>query len=350
MMEEPFRTVEDGEDVDFLRPERVRDILVVASPGHRANEQEWMDYPALDVAVDLGNGVFLERLSADDLAEQVIEASVARGLNFEATRQFGQMYSFWREIPAAEYGVHPHGWDQTAAITEAIALSRFVCDNAHCAEFAGRVIDRAEGRRKIVPLGGLDARSAYRVRKDRFWLTVEEAEMLHELLDRYRAVKDELRERVTRALWHAERSCHNRYLQEAVTNICSGLEALLNTDEEQVTAQFTQRSRALAGELGIETSATYWNWIYNTRSKTVHGAAVKLVAPAGWEETEGDPPPDVAKVATAQDVLRAAIRKAIEEADFRAIFASDQAIRERWPVRGRGKSLCDQVARLLRRR
>jgi hypothetical protein len=309
-----------------------------------------MEYPAVDGPVDLGNGVYLERLIDGDVAEQVIEASIAKGRKFDATRQFGPMYSFWRDVPADEYEDQLYAWDQTAAITEAVALSRFIRDNAHCAEFGGRVVDRGEDRRQIVPLSGLDGRSAYRVRKDRFWLTAEEAEKLHDFLEGYRAVKNDLPERVSRALWHAERSCHHRYLQEAVTNICTGLEALLTTDEEQVTAQFIKRSRALAAELGIATSGTYWDWVYNARSKTVHGAAVELVAPAGWEETEGEPPPDVARVATAQDVLRAAIRMAIEDADFRAIFASDHAIRDRWPVRKRGSSLRDMVARLLRRR
>lgn len=50
----------------------VRDVLVVPSPGHRANPDEWMKYRALDGPVDLGNGVMLERLWADDLAEEVI--------------------------------------------------------------------------------------------------------------------------------------------------------------------------------------------------------------------------------------------------------------------------------------
>ncbi len=48
---------------------------------------------AIDGPVDLGNGVMLERLRADDVAEQVIHASLPRGLRHEPTRQFGQLYS-----------------------------------------------------------------------------------------------------------------------------------------------------------------------------------------------------------------------------------------------------------------
>jgi hypothetical protein len=83
---------------DFPRIEFVRDVLVVPSPGHRANEDDWMANPPVDAAVDLGNGVVIERIE-HELAEQVLEASTPRGLNFDAIRQFGQLYSFWREVP-----------------------------------------------------------------------------------------------------------------------------------------------------------------------------------------------------------------------------------------------------------
>src|SRR5712691_5032118 len=111
---------EDLEDEDeFPRIVLVRDVLVVPSPGHRANEQEWLDTPPVEDAVDLGNGVFVERLRGDDsdLPDQVMDASSARGLNFEAVRQFGQLYSFWREIPREKWdGPQMHSWDTTQAI------------------------------------------------------------------------------------------------------------------------------------------------------------------------------------------------------------------------------------------
>jgi hypothetical protein len=325
----------DNED-EFPRIDLVRDVLVIPSPGHRANEQEWIDDPPTDGPVDLGNGVFLQRLRGDndDLAEQVIHASFPRGLNHDATRQFGQLYSFWREIPEAKWdGPQMFAWDPSQAITEVIALSRFVLDNAHGFEFAGRVLDRTDGRRRIAPLTGYDGRSAYRARKDRFWFTTAEAETLRALVDQYRAVKENLPSRVQRALWQADRSSYARYITEAVTHIVTGLEALLNTGEDEpVTAQFVKRSKLVADEFNIETSRTYWDWVYDARSTVVHGAESKLVAPVGWDETEGDPPRDVAKIAKAQDVLRAAIRKAIQDEEFRSSFESGEALRARFPL------------------
>jgi hypothetical protein len=321
----------EGEE-DFPRIERVRDVLVVPSPGHRANEEDWMANPPVDAAVDLGNGVVIERIE-HELAEQVLEASTPRGLNFDAIRQFGQLYSFWREVPQAEYEAGPFGWDRSQAITEVIAVSRFVLDNPHSFEFVGRVIDRSDGHRRIAPLLGYDGRIAYRSRQDRFWLTTEEAGELRMLLDQYRAVKDVLPDRVGRALRHADRSCYCRYLEEALIKIVTGLEALVNTgDEEPVAAQFVKRSQALAAELGVETSRSYWNWVYGARSRPVHGAESQLVAPVGWDESDADPPRDVAKIAKAQDVLRQAIRKAFEDDGFRAVFESEESIQARWPL------------------
>jgi hypothetical protein len=327
----------DLEDEDeFPRVVLVRDVLVVPSPGHRANEQDWLDNPPVEEAVDLGNGVFVGRLRGDDseLPDQVMDASSAAGINYRPTRQFGQLYSFWREIPRDEWdGPKMHSWDATQAIGEALALSRFVLDNAHSFEFAGRVLDRSDGHRRIACSLGYDGRIAYRVRKDRFWLTTAEAEELRQLLAQYRAVKKALPDRVRRTLWHADRSCYCRYIHEAVGNIVTGFEALLNTGEDEpIAAQFVKRSQALAAELGVETSRSYWSWVYDVRSKAVHGADARLVVPAGWDETTGDPPRDVARVAQAQDVLRHALRKAIEDEGFRGVFQSEDSIRRRFPL------------------
>lgn len=319
---------------DFPRTIRVRDILVIPSPGHRADPQEWLDHPAVDAAVDLGNGVYLERLTGDDVAEQVIHASIPRGLNFDATRQFGQLYSFWREVPEGEWEQPSFfNWDPDAHLSQAVAISRLVLDNAHGFEFAGRVFDRSDGRRRIAPLTGHEGRVVYRTRKSRFWFTTQEAAELSALLAQYRRCHDALPDRVRRALWQVDRGCYSRYITEAATHIVTGFEALVNTGRaEPATVQFTRRARALADELGIETSGRYWSWVYDVRSRIVHGAEGRLVAPVGWDETDAEPPADVAKIAKAQNVLRAAVRRAIEDQAFRDVFDSDESVRLRWPL------------------
>jgi hypothetical protein len=53
---------------------------------------------------------------------------------------------------------------------------------------------------------------------------------------------------------------------------------------------------------------------------------------AGWDETAGDPPRDVARIAQAQDVLRSAVRRAIDDEEFRLVFADDALIRQQFPL------------------
>lgn len=326
----------DIDDDEFPEIALVRDVLVVPSPGHRANPEDWLDNPPVEDRTDLGNGVFLERLRGTDadLPDQVMDAASPRGLHYKPVRQFGQLYSFWREIPRAEWaGPQMHAWDPTHAITEAVALSRFVLDNAHSFEFVGRVLDRDDGHRQIASNLAHDGRVAYRTRADRFWLTPIEGDELRLLLEQYRKANDALPDRVRRSLWHVDRSAYCRYINEAVTNIVTGFEALLNTgDDEPVAAQFVKRSQALSAELGIETSRNYWNWVYDVRSHIVHGTEDRLLVPSGWDETPGEPPRDVARVSQAQDVLRRAVRRAIEDEEFRAVFTIDDAIRRRFPL------------------
>jgi len=115
------------------------------------------------------------------------------------------------------------------------------------------VIDRSDGHRRICPLTGHEARLAYRARKSRFWFTDGETAELRTFLDQYRAAKDVLPQRVKRAIFQAEASAQSRYLSDAVAHITTGLEALLNTNEEaQITAQFVKRSKQIADEFGID--------------------------------------------------------------------------------------------------
>jgi hypothetical protein len=203
------------------------------------------------------------------------------------------------------------GWDTTQAVTEAVFPSRFVLDNGYSLEYAGRVIDRSDGHGRICPLTGHEARLAYRARKSRFWFTDAEAIELRTFLDQYRAAEGALPHRVKKSdlPGGGKRAVALPVRRDRAHT--TGLEALLNTDEDvQITAQFVKRSKQLADELGIDgTSHTYWTWIYNARSRVVHGAEVELVAPEGWYEGDEEPPADVKKIAMAQDVLRAAVRR-----------------------------------------
>jgi hypothetical protein len=126
--------------------------------------------------------------------------------------------------------------------------------------------------------------------------------------------------------------------------LVSGFESLLKTEEHGSTHQFKTRVPALAGDLGFDgITADFCKRMYAARSEWVHGAHVRLFS-TGPEAEEAakqgaqEGPEDaeqrdaMADIARVQDVLRRAVRRCIEDEDFRTIFADDERIRSRWPL------------------
>lgn len=114
--------------------------------------------------------------------------------------------------------------------------------------------------------------------------------------------------------------------------IVSSLEALLKTDRHQATRQFKVRVPALAAELGRDVSSDFCEEMYDGRSDWVHGASVQLFSAAGQPGEAQGPPDAFVSMARLQDVARAAVRRCIEDTDFRCIFEHDDTIRARWPI------------------
>jgi len=94
----------------------------------------------------------------------------------------------------------------------------------------------------------------------------------------------------------------------------------------------------LADALGVEgVDRSLCDGMYDARSDWVHGSPVTLFtreegAPDGSgtdEERES-----LAEVARLQDTLRAGVRACIGDAGCRAVFADENAIRNRWRVPG----------------
>lgn len=173
-------------------------------------------------------------------------------------------------------------------------------------------------------------RLAYRVSDGRPWLTEAEAGELAALRVAYRGAQ--LPDRVKPAMWRTERNSHSPYLSEAVTNAVTGLEALLKTERHQATRQFTTRVPALAAALGIDVDNVDWDAVYGARSDASHGARIAFFSPPGWSATDPPHPDALPLVASTVTVLRAAVRKAIEDEGFRSTFDGDESVRAAFPV------------------
>lgn len=207
---------------------------------------------------------------------------------------------------------------------------------------------------QVIPIHAPGHVATFRLRRDRDWLTPSEAVELRDLLADHEPVKDTLPWKVIHALNLSEDAVHLRILQRSLLLITTGLEGLIQSHRHQVSKQFRERLPQLAGEVGIEgVDEQYADDLYGARSEAAHGAPVSMfrVEPQNepappesvdgdeaGEQPEGEPePPEavadvVAPLALAQDLLRAATRKAIQDPDFRATFASDDTVATKWPV------------------
>ncbi len=135
-----------------------------------------------------------------------------------------------------------------------------------------------------------------------------------------------------------------RWADMVLPILVGGIEALLKIGRRDLTQQFRTRAPALAADVGIDgLSEDLAERLYDGRSDWVHGSHVQLFAgpsagaeTSAEEESEGPQSSDersaLAEVALLQDALRGAVRRAIEDAEFRQVFVTDETIAERWPA------------------
>ena len=323
---------------------RVRDVIVCASETRNTvSDAEWRQHPPVGVereryentvaAVELGEAITLTCLASEE-ADAIMDACEPRGRNFNPVRQFSQLYTFVRERKVEdEIGAGPARFDEDGKLRDALTLSRLIRDNGFSLQYAARVMDRADGEQVIRPLAATNGAAVYRLLPGREWLDRLEAEALAGLLAAKWSV--ELPGRIRRALWRAEYASWMASADLMLLVLISGLEALLKVGYRDVTRQFKDRARALALDVGLEgISKRLCGRMYVGRSDWAHGSHVGLFGRKGaapiTDAQERQLREEIAKI---RDLLRAACRRAIEDAEFRAVFTGDAGIETRWPSR-----------------
>lgn len=324
--------------------DNVAELDLVALPKY--NRSRPAEPPKPPEPVDLGRGLRIVKLSEDE-AWKIIGACSPRGHFFVPVRQGGQAYSFEWSVPDETWQEpRRYVWDPLEVLQTAIALSRLVLDNGYSTEYAARVFDYENGEQRVVPM--IAPSRTYRIRRARDWLTHEEAGQLRELLAAYWAAEERLPGRIRRALWSADFATGLSHLAVMVPVIVVGLEALANTSDEQVTKQFCNRIPEMATAAGFDgMSKRLASWAYAARSRWAHGADIALF-PTGREKEEEEERGDtgaagphseaqartLGKLEIVRDTLRTIVRRSIEDQEFRSVFADDDRLRERFPVRG----------------
>jgi hypothetical protein len=304
-------------------PVTVIDYLLVTTDGTVA-DTDTVSPAGAEGHVPLGNGVHLEAVDGE-LAQRLLLACEFRGERWDPPRQFGVAQAFVRTVDQTDVQQrHLYAWDQDQMVFTAVALSRFVRPHAIACDYAIRRIIDDHGEERLVPHDAAEARVAYRIEDGSCgWLDAGEAQQLQALLAAYQP--GHLPTRVARALWLCELMVRERYLEDALPLIVAGLEALLKVGRNHLTAQFSQRTAGLAADLSIPLTETIAQDAYNDRSGIVHGALVDLTQLAERNRF-------INNVDLLQQTLRAAVRNAIQDGAFRALFASDATILGQWPV------------------
>lgn len=339
---------------------RVRDLIICAADSSADVPVEevyvhppigWERHPGMDEKrapgefvdeLDLGGGIVIRELDRDT-AELVMNACTPRGHYFVPVRQFGQRYSFVKEVPLEELKERHFAWDTDGTLDDALTLSRLVRDNGFSTQYAARLLDYEDGQRCVVYVHRED-KSIWRLHRGREWLDAPEGRELAALLAAYWECREQLPPRVRRAMWRMAYAPRMRWADMVLPILVGGIEALLKIGRRELTQQFKKRAPALAADVGIDgLDEDLAERLYDGRSDWVHGSHVQLFAgPSAGADTSEDEEPEgpqssdersaLAEVALLQDVLRGAVRRAIEDAEFRQVFVADETIAERWPA------------------
>ena len=106
--------------------------------------------------------------------------------------------------------------------------------------------------------------------------------------------------------------------------VCSGLEALVHTDRDRNTAQFTRRVPALASDIGVSISEAEAVETYDLRSRLAHGIPFLSTATGQSLRTS-----QIQLYDWLEDTLRMAVLRSMQDQSFGAIFSHEASTRKR---------------------
>lgn len=301
-----------------------RDVAIHTNAGIFGKEEELRKFPPVEQRLDLSEHLWVGRLDPD-MAKSVMDTCEPRTLGVTPIyRQFAQLYTFVRELPRVDDD--PYGWDRDNELTATIALSRLIHPTFIGLGYAARLGCGEDGVKQTFPaqITGVSRHVFLSPNRTRDWLTVAEASVLGELVSK---MQQQLPKRIHNALWHYEYAARTYYLDHRWTLVCTGLEALVHTDRNRNTAQFTGRVPAVASELGISVSEAEAVEAYDLRSRLAHGVSFLSTG-----TTQGPSPSQLRLYDRLEDTLRMAVLRGMRDKAFSDILRDDAQIRRRWPI------------------
>lgn len=319
------------------RPERVRDVLLVPI-GHVEGDadlgREFTAHPPAGLRyadhgrsvdpgpADLGRGLMLGDLDREERG-LIVSACSQRGHFFYPCHTEGIRYVFWRDVTRQalnENGVVGSSWDDGDVIVTALALSRWIHDNAAGTELAARIVNYDDGAVQVRPQAIYESSHVYRLPLvERDWLDADDAAALRALLDAYWDHRARMPERVSLAIGRGELASWSRWPDQTLPLVVAGFESLIATRIGELMRNFRRRLPLLAHMVGLSrVDADFADRIYTARSEGVHGQAVGLFQ--AWD------PAAVADLRLAFKLLRRTLRTLVLRQDFAQHFLNKESI------------------------
>ena len=297
---------------------RIQDVVIhtndYCQPHHLLTQPPYQG--RFQLAADLWVGML-----DDQFADMVIDGCDPPGLWVQKPpRLFGQLCAYVRESVPAE---KMYEWDADNRLLTCVALSRLVHPTSISFKYAAQIVYGSNGKVKEVvpgPVKGHGADASPPTDDDRDWLIDSDLEILKELVQHLPSAN--IPPRVWRAFWNHEFAARTQYADVRCTIITTALEALIHTDRLKSTRQFTERVPQLGADLGVANfSMDDAGTAYELRSRLSHGQGLATFTQAERQIYE-----------RMETILRAAIMRAILDNQFAQVFATDDVIRNRWPL------------------
>jgi hypothetical protein len=290
----------------------VRDVVLFEDSGDPFDPRR-NDHPPIRQRIEVGRGVYIERLPAQ-LNGVIKSACAFRGHNWEIQMDtLPTLYAFVRDTTDADT------WDAGEQLQIAVAVSRFCNPTSIALEYAARVY--APGIRHqtdyvIQPalIAGHGNQAFIPDPNGRNWLTPNDVGNLPALITSFANSPD----RVRRAAWFHEYAARTEHVPVRLTLAASGIEALVHVERVRSTRQFVVGAVGLANDCGVAFTEAQATDAYDQRSRYAHGVTVRAAVPQVLIDLEA--------------VLRMAIRRALLDPTYAAVFVSDTSIRARFPL------------------
>jgi len=270
---------------------------------------------------ELTDDIWIERLN-EQLAKNIQKACEPPHYNISGSAWDRHLYAFVRRVPKVE----KTNYEGMGALFTAVALCRLINPTSTGERYCAKVFQVGSNDSPIqaIQFRGISP-DVFLGKNARDWLSVHEGKALRKLMPW--ALQKPMHARVHRAYWYHEYAMRSYYLDARWTLIVSGLEALVNVEEQNVRHQFRVRVKQIADEFQIKINTGELNKAYTLRSKLVHGErflfSLETVLP---KDQQGE------IYGRLELVLRKTVLRCLEDEKFGEYFRDDKAVKKRWTI------------------